>query len=305
MRGLHLAAIAGLLLFLTPGVQAQDDRAVEEAVQQYGGRPKPALPEETRRLKLQAEAAIQSKAFEDAVRLYGEGTKLSPWWSEGYHNAAVLLAELGNYGDAIRNMERFIRLEPGTAAARAGQDRIYQWQFEEKRANDELALWNSAKDSQSEADLKGYLERYPNGRYAGQARIRLEGLERAATQERERAARAAQERENKAMTILPGLWQAQIANNYYQMAVSWNEANKRFEGTLAVQGVGSRNVGFTVGELVWIAVPTGDPNVLTEHQMWRWGGLFSGYKWAQGAVYLSRSSRDTLVTSTASFRRVQ
>jgi len=289
----------------TPADADEQEQVFQRAVEQYGGRPKPGLPEEVRRLKVQAEVAIKERLFEDAVRLYAAALKAAPWWSEGHYNSAILLGELGQYDDAMRAMQRFLRLEPNTATARTAQDRIYQWEYQKKRDGVELASWALAKDSKTEGDLKAFLDKYPNGRFADAARSRLSEIQRAATAERIVVAPKPAPPENKAMALLPGLWQSQIADNQFQMAVDWNEVNKQFEGKLAAQGTVSRNVGFTVGEIIWVARPTANPNVLTESQMYRWGGLFSGYRWEQGTINLDQSSHTDLVTSFVRFRRVQ
>jgi hypothetical protein len=109
-----------------------------------------------------------------------------------------------------------------------------------------------------------------------------------------------------AMAVLPGVWVAQISNNYYQMRVNWNPSNARFEGILVRQGGVSQYVGFSIGELVWIAEPTQNPSVLLENQKWRYGmhGMSTSSKWVGGTVDLRRGGPGTLVTSTATFTRI-
>jgi len=133
------------------GAQPNDSAtsaAFEDAVQRYGGRPKPELPESARRFKVQAEVAIRNKDFEDAVRSYGEALKLAPWWSEGYYNRAIILGELGRHGEAVDEMQRFLRLEPASPLARTAQDRIYQWDYLKNRA---AAAEAQARQRQAEA----------------------------------------------------------------------------------------------------------------------------------------------------------
>ena len=43
----------------------------------------------------------------------------------------------------------------------------------------EIAFWNSVKDSKSPAEIKAYLDKYPNGTFADLARIRMKNLESA------------------------------------------------------------------------------------------------------------------------------
>jgi hypothetical protein len=107
--------------------------------------------------------------------------------------------------------------------------------------------------------------------------------------------------------FLPGLWEAQISGNHYQMRVAWDPSARQFEGILAAQGAGSKSAGFTIGEVVWRARPTANPNRLSESQMARNVGLFGptgSFRWLEGTVDLSRSSANELVTSFARFQRV-
>jgi len=156
--------------------QRATDPAFQEVVRQYAGRPKPQLPEEVRRFKIQAEAAIKQKDFDEAIRSYAEALKLAPWWPEGYYNSAIIIGELGRHSEAISSMRRFIDLEPGTPAARNGQDRIYQWEYLAKKADVETTAWDAIKDSKSAEDIRAYLEKYPSGKFASAANARLKAL---------------------------------------------------------------------------------------------------------------------------------
>jgi hypothetical protein len=112
---------------------------------------------------------------------------------------------------------------------------------------------------------------------------------------------------SSATNFLPGLWEAEISGNHYQMRVAWNQSTRQYEGALAAQGAGSKYAGFTIGEIVWRATPTANPNQLHERQMARDVGIFGptgSFKWLEGTVDLRRSSSNELVTSFARFRRV-
>lgn len=89
---------------------------------------KPALPEEVRKYRVQAEFAAGQKRYDDAVRLYGEGVKLAPWWAQGHFNRALFLAERSRFRDAVIAMNKYLQLEPNAPNARAAQDKIYQWE---------------------------------------------------------------------------------------------------------------------------------------------------------------------------------
>ena len=89
--------------------------------------PKPQFPEEARKFKVQAEFAVQGKQFSKAAGLYGKALEIVPWWPEGHFNRAVILGEIEEYFDAMREMKRYLLLVPDAPNARAAQDKIYQW----------------------------------------------------------------------------------------------------------------------------------------------------------------------------------
>ncbi len=100
-----------------------------EVVAQYRAlEVKPAIPEDVRKFRLQAEFAAQQKRYDDAIRFYGEGVKIAPWWAQGHFNRALLLGEKGRYREAAASMNKYLQLEPNAPDARAVQDKIYQWE---------------------------------------------------------------------------------------------------------------------------------------------------------------------------------
>jgi tetratricopeptide (TPR) repeat protein len=90
--------------------------------------PKPALPEDARRFRVQAEAAVQGKRFVDAARLYENGVQVAPWWPEGHYNRAVVLAEMQSFDSAITEMNCYLQLSPDAPDARQAQDQVYVWE---------------------------------------------------------------------------------------------------------------------------------------------------------------------------------
>lgn len=98
------------------------------AAQYRAASPKPALPEEVRRARVQAEFAVDHRRFADAAKFYGEGLQAAPWWAAGYFNRALVLAEAGRHAEAIRDMRRYLSLEPQAADSRTAQDMIYRWE---------------------------------------------------------------------------------------------------------------------------------------------------------------------------------
>jgi PDZ domain len=87
----------------------------------------PVLPEEVRRFKVLAEAAVKEGRFADAARAYEFGVEHAPWWAEGHFNAAIVLGQIHHYAAAIDHMQKYLILKPNAADARAAQDQIYAW----------------------------------------------------------------------------------------------------------------------------------------------------------------------------------
>jgi hypothetical protein len=95
----------------------------------YRSLPQKPLPgEDVRRLSVQAEDALAHKQFADAANLYTQAVQIAPWWADGYFNAALILGELGQYHQAITDMNHFLALDPDSPKARAAQDKVYVWE---------------------------------------------------------------------------------------------------------------------------------------------------------------------------------
>lgn len=105
--------------------------------------------------------------------------------------------------------------------------------------------------------------------------------------------------------FLIGEWESLTPGNHYHMRVDWDSPNKQFRGYLTKQGQTSENVGFQLGELVWIAEPSSE-HIFIEQQKWRKGanGTPSGYEWRNRNFDVERSSLDHLVSSQE-FMRVR
>ena len=89
---------------------------------------KPRLPEAARAYQVQAEGAVRDKDFDAAEELFAKALEISPWWPEGHYNRALVLAENGDFGLAVIEMQRYLALVPNASNARAAQDRVYDWQ---------------------------------------------------------------------------------------------------------------------------------------------------------------------------------
>jgi len=167
----------------------------------------------------------------------------------------------------------------------------------------EIVFWESIRNSTNPADYQEYLKHYPNGAFAGLARNRLQQV---AAEKPAPAAPKPPAPENKAMDLLPGLWISMDPDNQFQMQVTWNAGNRRFEGILVANGRTSARVGFSIGELIWVGTPTTNPDLVNEQQMYRVSFFgMSSPSWLQGTINLNNSNRNVLVTNWARFRRLQ
>ncbi len=110
----------------TAGQDAEAMQALVRLLRVIGIRP--ALPEEARKLKVQAEAAFRDGRFDAASQLYGETLNIAPWWAEGYSELGLLLGASGHYSQAIREMKRYVALAPNAPDIRNTQDKIYEWE---------------------------------------------------------------------------------------------------------------------------------------------------------------------------------
>ena len=119
----------------------EDDARFAQAAKAYRGvAPKPLPGEDVRRYVVQATAAIRNKDFYGAAEFYEQATDLAPWWPQGRYDRALVLAAIGEYGDAAREMQRYLALVPNAANARQMQDKIYEWQAQAPTAAPAAAI---------------------------------------------------------------------------------------------------------------------------------------------------------------------
>lgn len=89
---------------------------------------KPSLPEEARRYTVQADELSKISRYDEAIDLYEKALAVCPWWATGYYNRAFLLAEVKDYCWAVRDLQKYIALEPSAKDAREAQDQVYKWE---------------------------------------------------------------------------------------------------------------------------------------------------------------------------------
>lgn len=126
---IHTWLAVVIFLFCAPALADDTNDPFQEVVAKYrAANPKPRLPEEARKFKVQAEFAVQKKLFDQALELYGKALEIAPWWPEGHYNRALILGEMNKYRDGMSEMKRYLLLVPNAPDARAAQDKIYQWE---------------------------------------------------------------------------------------------------------------------------------------------------------------------------------
>jgi hypothetical protein len=88
----------------------------------------PVLPEAAAQLERQAEIAANENRVDDAIELYTSVLEQVPGWPEGYFRRGVLNGEIAEYTAGIRDLNKYLKLEPGTQDAQTAKTLIYQWQ---------------------------------------------------------------------------------------------------------------------------------------------------------------------------------
>ncbi len=120
--------VTAALVVLKRAAAADDATFAHTLAAWRAAAPKPVPGEDLRRLALQAKGAVGDKDFYAGEEFYAQGLEIAPWWPEGRYNRALIFAAIGDYADAVVDMQRFLALVPETPNARALQDEIYDWQ---------------------------------------------------------------------------------------------------------------------------------------------------------------------------------
>jgi hypothetical protein len=101
--------------------------SVVEKYRELAAKPQPS--EEQRKYIVQANAAAQTKDYNQAIDHYQQVLKISETsYPEAYFNLALLYGQESLFGNAILNMKKYLVLKPDASDARAAQDKIYEWE---------------------------------------------------------------------------------------------------------------------------------------------------------------------------------
>jgi len=90
---------------------------------------KPPIPEELRKLIVQANAFNEQKQYFKAIEMYNKAIDLNQTaYPAAYWNIALQYANVKYYQTAIYCMKKYLMLVPEASDARSGQDKIYEWE---------------------------------------------------------------------------------------------------------------------------------------------------------------------------------
>jgi len=115
---------------------------------------KPAFPEEARKYSVLAEDALQNKNFDTAVKNYEAGLQMFPLWPEGYFNAAMICAEIGDYTNALDHMRHYLELVPDAPDALAARDKTFIWEGKANDLDAQLQHGDTSASSSSKPDTR-------------------------------------------------------------------------------------------------------------------------------------------------------
>lgn len=89
---------------------------------------KPALPEEVRRMLVQADALAKRDEGARALPLLEKAKRQAPWFPPVHYNLAIMNAMNKNFGGAIAAMTAYLEIAPDAPDARQAKDKIYEWE---------------------------------------------------------------------------------------------------------------------------------------------------------------------------------
>lgn len=90
---------------------------------------KPSVTEEQRKFIVRANLYNQQKEYEKAIEEYKKAIDINQTaYPPAYNNLALLFAQVHSFNAAIYYMKQYLLLEPESQDARAGQDKIYEWE---------------------------------------------------------------------------------------------------------------------------------------------------------------------------------
>lgn len=102
---------------------------------------------------------------------------------------------------------------------------------------------------------------------------------------------------------LLGDWEAESTVDNHAMRVSWNPSAARYEGVLIRQSAYTQKFGFRLGDLLWIATTTANPNALQIQEARRYA-VNGPTSWLKGVLRQDLSKPGKMFTSLTWFTRI-
>lgn len=94
---------------------------------------RPVAPDGWDRHRILAEQGIKDKDFVAAILNYEAGVAAFPLWAQGWFNAALLYAELGEFESAANRMKHYLLLVPDAPDAKAAREKTIIWEDKAKQ----------------------------------------------------------------------------------------------------------------------------------------------------------------------------
>jgi len=94
---------------------------------------RPVAPDGWDRHRILAEQGIKDRDFVAAILNYEAGVKAFPLWPQGWFNAALLYAELGEFESAANRMKHYLLLVPDAPDAKAAREKTIIWEDKAKQ----------------------------------------------------------------------------------------------------------------------------------------------------------------------------
>jgi hypothetical protein len=89
---------------------------------------KPALPEEVRKMLVQADALAKRDEGAKALPLLEQARRKAPWFPPVHYNLAMMNAMNKDFSGAIEAMTAYLEIAPDAPDARQAKDKIYEWE---------------------------------------------------------------------------------------------------------------------------------------------------------------------------------
>jgi tetratricopeptide (TPR) repeat protein len=91
------------------------------------------LPPELEKERILAENALKERDAYAAIVHYEKGLEANPMWPQGWFNAALIYAEMKDYGDAADHIRHYLELAPDAPDAKNAREQLTIWEDKASR----------------------------------------------------------------------------------------------------------------------------------------------------------------------------